>query len=173
MLFFDPGTRSDAKNEVYQALIDRYKMQGKSESYRNVDIQHKVYKYSDIKILGPALDQLSSWWWDYGHSRGLILRNTLILLGIFLLINTFLIKKLLAFYPIIDVATLNEKRSAGVIFVKNFVNIFIFTLYIFFSLNIDLEKLDSKKTTLMVYFFFQYFIGLICLFFLFNTVLKI
>jgi hypothetical protein len=49
---------------------------------------------------------------------------------------------------------------------------FIFTSLIFFSLRINFEKLSYNTTKGLVWFFFQYIVGLVCLFFLVNYILK-
>jgi len=170
-LFFQDEDSPDAINAVFQALLEKFKKEGKSESYKNVDIQFQKYTYNRKGWPGKLWSGLNSWWWNYSYNKNAILRHILLFVTFFFFINLLLGKKLMSFYPIMVFEKPAVKKFRS--WLQQVIRIFILTLFIFFSLKIDFDKIDANRTRMMLYFFLQYFVGLICLFFLFNAVFKL
>lgn len=162
---------SNLNSQFYKLLLEKFKREGKDNSYKWVDIKYKKSQYEENGSWGRAASFIDYIWWDYGYDRMRIIIWTIRFLGIFFFINLLITKSLFDFYPVF------QERFKRITTLQSFLNTivltFVMTLYIFFSFKIDFEKLKTKQTVLVVYFFTQYFIGLICFFFLFNAILKV
>lgn len=170
-LLFKKGTTDDQIEQVYQLLRDKFKTEGKSISYENIDIQYKQYKYSNLGFIGNFWSWIDGIWWNYGYSRLRIIGWTLGLLFLFFIINLIVADNLIEFYPVFIVPTTRAFPKFHL--VNKIVVIFILTCQIFFTLKIDLSTVKISRTGMMIYFFTQYALGLICLFFLINAIFKI
>ena len=158
---------------TYEFLLNKFKNESKLLSYKYADIQYQKYKLHLVGWLGDAWSVLNNWWWNYGYERSSIIKHTFTFLLVFFIINWILGDKLLSFYPVLVYNKQSRWVNKGRYFGKKFFLAFVFTLLIFFSLSIDFKLLNANRTRMMIYFLFQYFVGLICLFFLFNAILKI
>jgi hypothetical protein len=77
-------------------------------------------------------------------------------------------------YPIgSNEKSIDKSLKPAVYYVRKYFVVFLYTAFIFFSLKIDFDKLSFKGVRLVGYFFFQYIVGLVCLFFIANAILKI
>ena len=172
-LTFSIEQTTDEISATYQALLDKFKKEVREESYKYLDIQYQDYRLRRRGIIGIAWSNLNEWWWNYGYDKNLILRHTLELLGLFFIINQLLGKKLYSFYPIIRFDPGNRWARPYRFYTRYLIRVFLLTLLIFFSIRVDFNRIDSSRTRMLLYFFVQYFLGLLCLFFLFNALLKI
>jgi len=172
-LVFASNSSSEIKTSTYQNLLDKYKRENKSESYKWVDIQFKRFKYNENGLLGKIWDKVDDFWWNYGYAKQRILLWTFGLLIVFLIINLIIGKNLLIFYSVFGIKKSQKTKTQTFETLNQFILLFVLTLYIFFSLRVDFSKIKSNQSGMMIYFFFQYFMGLICLFFLLNAILKI
>ncbi|MGZ4159080.1 MAG: hypothetical protein ACXVPZ_17945 [Bacteroidia bacterium] len=171
-LVFVIGTSSEQEDQIYQGLKEKYKRENKTISYENVDIQYQRHVLLRYGILGKIWNKVDLEWWNYGYSRWKIILWTTLFLVVFFIGNLLLSKQLFSFYPIFvdyDIGGFKSFSAAA----NTIVLTFVLTLYIFFSFKVDFEKLKASKTFLVLYFFIQFFVGLICLFFLLNAILKI
>ncbi|WP_439695169.1 hypothetical protein ACFGVS_19060 [Mucilaginibacter sp. AW1-7] len=171
ILTFKEDSSDEEIRQTYIRLLDKFKKDGKTSSYQNVDIQYKKYELSQYGLFGKAWDFVDWAWWNYGYNRLRIIGWTCGFLLLFFFINLTIQDELLNFYPIL---TVNKTQRLGFLNELNAVVItIVLTMYIFFSLKVDFDKIKSDHTGMIFYFFIQYFTGLICLFFLFNAILKI
>lgn len=164
----------DAWSGLYETLLEKYKHQGKAESLQNVDVEFKQFKYNN-SIGGKFLNIVDNVWWYYGYRKYYVLLWTFGFIIFFFVINysTWNIMKLT--YPIIsekDISFHERQAHSWKIKIRKFINVFIFTSFIFFSLKIDFSKISYKSVLGLLSFFSQYIIGLICLFFIVNWILK-
>jgi len=170
-LIFSKDADEDAKEQIYNNLRDKFKREGKSESYQNVDIQYQQYTFSTFGILGNFWNLVDKYWWNYSYSRIRIIFWTIGFIILFFIINLIIAKDLMTFYPIYKLNKDTPFSEFG--WLKKAVLILVLTMQIFFSLKIDLSTIKINRTGMMIYVFTQYSLGLICLFFLLNAIFKI
>jgi len=159
--------RKDVMSAMYETAISKSKREGKAESYKKVSIEFKHYKYSSMWILGKIFSGFEMIWWNYGFSRVRIFLWTGLLLLVFFFFNDSHWVEINSVYPIMSPEkTLNSRKD------DKKINAFLFTCYVFFILHIDVNNIKTENKLMLRWFFFQYLIGLFCLFFIVNYVLK-
>jgi hypothetical protein len=168
-LFFDSTTYMDIITSSYENLLAKFKEEGRSESYKNTDIAYQQYSESAF------VNFLNGWWWNYGYSKGYILGWTLFFLIFFHIINFFNWKRMQNGYSMVPAGDqfIRSGEAGWRYFLRRQITVFIYTCYIFFSLKIDFGKLRYKSGRTLFLFFIQYIIGLTCLFFIANAILKL
>lgn len=160
---------------LYDELLAKFEREGKSSSYKNLMIQYKQFKYSNL-YFGDVYNFFDKYWWNYGFSKLRIIAWTCLFLIIFFIGNVFARKTINNYYTILPKGQvgyyyITQKRFR---YYFNFlIRIFFFTVFIFFTFKLNIERLSIQTTRFMAWIFLQYFIGLVCLFFLFNAVLKL
>ena len=176
----------DVKRNIYEQVLKKQNEEGYLQSYEILDKEYKRFVYIESHkyslFIGYLLDYINLIWWDYGYSKILILRNTLILFLLFSFINSFVLKRMIInvyripkfeFY----ISELNHKLSLYSISQKLFLSMY-YTGIIFFGVKIDLKALrfieNSKgwKVLNLIYFFTIYCAGFICLGYLANYILS-
>jgi hypothetical protein len=154
---------------TYINLLDNFKKRGQTTNYEVLDIEYQHYKYitkgtSWDKFWGRISDFIDHYWWNYGYSRGYVLLWTLVFLSLFSLINWPFYQRLNdKIYPVKGVDC--SKSSS-------YYNSLIYTCAIFFTLSLDLEKLKYERRAFLAWFIFIYLIGVVCLAYSVNFVLK-
>jgi hypothetical protein len=163
---FDSGYGKDVIHNSYQRLLNKFSSEGKPDSYKNVDIQFQQYKN------GSFQNFLQRNWWYYGYRKYYVWSWTLGFLISFFIFNVIFWKQMQKEYPVIsDYKKRKHENKLINMFREGFV-ISLFTIYVFFSLRISLDKLKFEKVRFVAAFFIQYAVGLWCLFFIFRAVLK-
>lgn len=173
-LAFDNHAPSDEYMSNYEMLLAKFRNEGKKESYQRLDIEYRQYKAAQ----GSGLDRIGDWlqarWWNYGYSRLRVVLWTLVLLWTFWMLNVVWWKGLQEVYPIPqEYPFIDRGTQPGRYQLQEALRIFLYTVYVFFSIKIDLSRLKMTNTWLLAYFFIQYLVGLWCLFFIVNALLKI
>lgn len=173
-LFFDPKTSPEDINSLYQSLIGKYKKEGKPENLENITIQYKAYEYSKHWWQYPVwfLDVI---WWYYGYKKILIVFWAIGLLLIFYSLNYYYwdeIRKVYEMFSADDIeqlttGTRKERRR------RKQAMVLALTAYIFFSWRVEFDKLKYSKLSMLILFFAEYLVGLMCLFFLANAIFKL
>jgi hypothetical protein len=162
----------DQINGVYEALLDNFKKNGQSESYRLLDIEYKSYKNRKLPLIGIIWDKCNLLWWNYGYSRERVIWCTLLILVVFSLINIPMYRKMnKEIYNIDNFAP--QALSVQSSFLTSLKYSFIYTTIIFFKFDVSIEKLKMTNTLLLIWFAIIYFTGLFCTFFILNALLKI
>ncbi len=156
-LFEGAGPENVKSN--YENLLVKFEQEHKKTSFRNVDIAYSRYKY------GKVISFFNWIWWDFGYNRWQIIWWTIAFLLFFTVFNYFGWKMVYKTYPFENE---DDHRSARVPF-----NVLVYTALVFFSLRINFERLSFKSASWLAYILLQYVIGLICLFFIANAILKI
>jgi hypothetical protein len=153
----------------YENLIAKFENEKKTESLKNIRIEYYQYSNNDVLCFLNAI------WWYYGYHKEFILIWTAIFLAIFYFINFKTWEKIQPIYPIFEEdtpASPEIPEKPRIIRKRKRVTVLAFTAMIFFSLKIDFQKLSFKNPNLVIYFFVQYLVGLGCLFFILNAILK-
>jgi len=173
-LAFTNETIPDNISNTYQSLLGKFKTDNKPESYKLLDIEYRNYKAAH----GTRWDKFSNWvnlvWWNYGYAKLRILLWALGFLLLFWILNSLLWTKLQQLYPMPLKFDLGDKLETPVMYnLRKLILIFFYTAFIFFSVKIEFNQLTYRKIAITLYFFTQFLIGLICLFFIVNALLKI
>ena len=165
----------DKVSSTYETLIDKFKREGRYYSKRRLDIEYKDFKYRSNYHGGGILSFLDRFWWNYGYSPHRAIYMSFWLLILFFIINILCWNQISRVYAIIDLEKTNwytTHNHPNRYLLKKWVSIFVFTGFIFFSFYINFSKVSFKKTRWLVLFFAEYLIGLFCLFFLVNAIMK-
>lgn len=177
--FYLAGDIEDITDEplisAYENCLAKFKTEGKIESYKTLDIDYKKYNYYKQGIWGSILNLIDKGWWYYGYRKHYIILWTLGFLLLFFIINWLHWGEIKNVYPIIseDVPEFDPKAQDRVSRLRTIINVLVFTSFIFFSLHIDFDKLQYKSSKWIAWFFIQYLVGLFCLFFIANAILKL
>jgi len=159
----------DTATSIYTALLANYKTRGMMEQYKNVyiDYQHYINTHGSLehRIYGTIRDGLQYAWWNYGYDKERIIWITLFSLLIITLINIFCYKKLNTEVYKVDENNFQDKPN-------NFYNSLVYTSIVFFSFTLSLEKLQFGKKRYLLWFIFTYLLGIVCIAYLANYVLK-
>lgn len=178
-LKFQKNASADIYGPVYENLLAKFKKESKSDSYQRLDIEYREYR----AIQGTMLDRFLSWWdctwWNYGYTKGRVFGWTIFFLVIFTGSNFLLWRKMQRLYAIGEDNRIVDRINRRRVFSnlgnrRKFVYSLIYTSYIFFSIKLDFSKLKLSNSSLglIIFFFFQYLGGLICLYFILNYLLK-
>src|SRR5262249_25465102 len=120
------------------------------------------------------LAAFQEWWWNFGYSKGLVIERTGLFLIAFFLLNIVFWKQLQVVYPIDQQYNFIDKVKKPALYsTQKYIRIFLYTCYVFFSVKIELSKIKIGNIGIVVYFFFQFMVGLGCLFFILNALLKL
>lgn len=173
-LAFDPSVLTDEYTGVYETLLSQLKASGKKESYERLDIEYHHFKASKSSFAGWIADKAQEQWWNYGYSRLRVVLWTLLFLGVFFLFNLIFWRGMQEVYPIPQEHAYVDRLSRPLRYrLFLLLRVSLYTVYVFFSLKIDLPRLRVARPGLVVYFFLQWLVGLWCLFFIVNALLKV
>jgi hypothetical protein len=173
--------RKATKDEIfsfYESFLLKFKEEGKALSYERLDIEYKKYKYFNnysVPVIGYILNVIESLWWDYGYKKQKVFYWILYFLSIFYGANFIFWNKVKQSYPIIpekDYSFYEKTKTKKQILYDKLLKVFIFTIFIFFTLKIEFSKLNFKSNTMVAWFFIQYIAGLSCLFFVLNSIIN-
>jgi len=172
----NPYVSEDLNRKVFDGLEAKFKKEYHSADLERLEIEHARYEYSRSWYKYPIW-LLDFTWWYYGFKKWLILLWTMGFLLIFFIFNFRNWGRMNAAYRIFDNKIIIESqggaRKGRSLFSRKGYFAMIYTLYIFFSLKIDFDKLEYDDRKCLRSFFVQYCVGLICLFFLANAIFKI
>jgi hypothetical protein len=173
-LAFDSTSNKDDFASAYEYLLAKFKAEGKNDSYERVDIEYQQEK----AIRGSRWDKVFNWlddnWWNYGYSKLEVIKWTGWFILIFFVLNSLLWKQMQELYRIDqDHSFIDRNENPAHYFLQKYVRILLYTCYIFFSVKINLSRLKVTNLFLVFYFFLQFTLGLWCLFFIVNAILKI
>lgn len=157
----------------FELLLDKFDQEHKQYSYKNVDLEFSKYKLKNASFLPRLGYRINELWWNYGYNKNRILWWTLFFGSIFFILNLIFWNKMKEFYPIIESYEKRNNYTRKHRFFHDALLVLIFTAYIFFTIRINFDKLKHTNSLMLIYFFSQYIMGLICLFFIFNYLLKI
>jgi len=149
----------DVTRSVFENLLVKFQNEKKLGSFQQVDIEYFRFRHN------PFVNFVAHIWWNYSYDKWLIVIWAFGFLLLFTLINTLCWERVYQTYPIVKATELSGPGKL--------IKIFVYTALIFFSLKIDFNKLSFKSPYPLLYFFTQYMLGLLCLFFIANTIFKL
>jgi len=163
-IWFDTSDTKDLMENTYVRLIEKFKKEGKSSSLQTVDIQYRQFK--DNKILS-CTEEL---WWNYGYNKFRVLWWTGLFVFLFSVFNSIFWNQMRQTYPIIPADNSIYFQSRFHRRIAPIANPLLFTLFIFFSLRIEFDKLNFNRFRWVAFFLIQYAAGIWCLFFIVRAI---
>jgi hypothetical protein len=162
-LYFDIGTRKDVINNTCEKLLAKYSLEGRTTSKEAVDIQYRNYH-------GFALfNFFNYWWWGYGYKPYRVAIWTFFCLLGFFLFNHRYWNEMQEAYPLFDI---NEKGNLTTMRGKKKRTwVVVYTILIFFTFRVSLEKLNQSMPGFTLFFIIQYLTGLFFTFFILRVIL--
>jgi len=183
-LHFPNNTDPEIKTYVYEKLLNKTAKEGFILSYEKLDKEYKEFIYLESgkysKSYGQVVNWVSNIWWDYGYNKLLIFRNSLILFLFFYIINSIFYKSMICkVYIIEDFKKLKEKYKNRTLInlLRVLLTSIFYTSFIFFGIKFSLKNLKIKENIyswnflLLLNFFAQYILGLICLAYMANFII--
>lgn len=171
--------KSDDSDEVslsnYETLLSKYKGEGKFSSYKNLDLQYRAYKAKKGGFIDRIIYYLDKVYWLHGYKKGRVFQWTLVLVLIFWIFNLITVKKFGIIYPVTHVNWHDQFQTRKPRRYKFFraIRTLLFTAILFFSFHLNFDKLKQQTNGYMAWILFQYIIGVLSLFFIFNAVVKL
>jgi len=176
-LLVDIGSTAneDLISHTYISLLEKFKSEGKLKSYENLDVEYKQWKYKRKGVFGYIANAIDRYWWYYGYRKGYIIFWTIAFMIFFTVMNFILWNKFTEVYEAHGKYNESyfEKLNYRNILLKKLLLVFLTTSFVFLSFHIELSRLNFRKSLMLIYFFVQYILGLVCLFFILNAVLKL
>lgn len=168
---------------IYQKLLTRYEKEGFIESHKNLSIEYVEFlnHLKSVRSKAPLnyywifVNWVDRTWWNYGYSKELIFRNTVIILMIFLLINLMFFQRINEnLYKLDSIWSkyLQFHRNPFRKYFNRLACVFAYTATIFFGLKFDYNKVQHNNWWAVAYFYTMYVSGLVCIAYLFNFVIS-
>lgn len=170
-LLFPDGTKKDNITNTYESLLNKFKTEGKFESYKELDIQYKKELAKRGNIFEKALSIVNNIWWNYGYSKSRVILWTFTFLILFFVMNVIFWERIQSVYPMNEENIIKNKLTF-LNKIRYYASIFFYTALIFFSLRIDFDRLKFSSTRIVALFLLQYIAGIICLLFITSAILK-
>ncbi|MBL7722491.1 MAG: hypothetical protein JNK27_00010 [Chitinophagaceae bacterium] len=165
-LVFDSTYSQDGKYNSYQSLLEKFSAEGKNRSYKNLNLQYKKFHQSRFAFF------LEKIWWGHGYKKALVFLWTIFFLIVFFLVNYKNWQIVHPSYPIIEWKKepyyYNYRQKSRIKLTA-----VLHTMYVFFSLKVDFNKLKTDKWKPLLFFWLQYFTGLWCLIFIVRFIFKL
>lgn len=152
----------DQKSSIYESLLENFKDNGQTDSYKTLDIDYKYFQTN-----GSFWSfWLEDWWWQFGYQKWRIFLHTTVFLLIFTLFTFFFLHKLVAVYKIDNVEVYPFENP----FKRLWFSI-IYTSTLFFPLSLKMEKVITFKSFWMIYITIIFLTGILCVGYMANFVL--
>lgn len=150
--------------------------------YGYTDGEEKVDKEMQEYILLGKGEYVKNWilkyLWGYGYNKMNLVRYTILVWLFFTLLNLFFRDKLLnETYTIdqfrdFDQQLKHKKMNKFFKYAQSFLNIFIYTGFVFWGLRLDLDRIKLKPYLLAIFIIFQYCVGIMFIAFIVNRIIS-
>ena len=174
-LYFSPLATVDQMDGVYQNLLEKFKKEGKMESYEALDIEYHNFQ-------GGIFNWCSKYWWNYGYSKWLIFIWSAVLIIIFTFINYLRFPLVSRAYSISSIDHLyandfSKVKSEMELPEANygpgpFMACLLYTFIIFFGIKLDVSKLVFRKRWYALFVMFQFLAGLVSTGFIIHLIIQ-
>ncbi len=165
-LAFTRNISADEKLSMYEKLLENFKRNSYSESFKSLDIEYKRYSAQQ----GPFgfLWWIPEYWWQYGYKKENIFTIIFWAIMIFTAINYFSYKYMATkVYSIENISKYPAIRISNKIWIA-----FIYTIILFFSLSLKLDRVKFDSTIGVLYLFVLYSFGTISLAYMANYIIQ-
>lgn len=166
IVFIDSTDTSDEIVSSFEGLLSKYKRDSKEEIYKTVDLQYRK------KCQGRIFHFIDRAWWYHGYRKELVFAWTFVFLLFFMTINYRHWSGVHDTYPIVAYRNdyFNNLRPEQ----NKMQAVFLYTVFVFFSLKIDFDKLKTNAgRSYIALFFLQYLSGVFCLLFIVKAVFQL
>lgn len=159
----------------YERLLSKYKTEKKSLSAKNIDLEYIRYKASKGNFIDRCLYIADNVYWLHGYKKLRVFLWTIGFVLIFWVFNLITVKKFGMIYPVTHVNWHDQFQTRKPKRYKFFRSIrtLLFTAVLFFSFHLNFDKLKQQTNGYMAWILFQYIVGVLSLFFIFNAVVKL
>ena len=165
-IIFPSKTVADEKERVYRGVLQNLQTHSYQKSYEDLDVEYRRFKTKQGSF--GFLWRIPEWWWNYGYDRERVFIITFWSLVIFIFINflglNFLVDKV---YPVGNIPVYFRQWNG-----KRLWFAIVYTLVIFFSLYLRIDKINFQQKRGSSYVLFMYVYGLICLAYMANYIIQ-
>jgi hypothetical protein len=162
LLYFDSTDANDMRHYTYTNLLEKYKREGKEDSYRHIELQALKYKQSGFYYF------ISSIWWGHGYARGRVFLWAFLSVLIFTFINYKCWDQIQDTYSLF-----NKSYPQSHFFnMDKLLTALLYSGFVFFALTIRLDHLRLKKWNYVSLFLFQYSLGLFVVLFILKAIFE-
>ncbi len=163
----------DEKAAIYEALLNNFKTNGQTDSYKLLDIEYQHFKWLNSWTFW--LPCFSKYWWNFGYDKEYVFGWTFGFLLAFTFFTYFFLYSLnTKVYPIKKIPV-NESWCKSLSFDDFGDRLWYSLMYtstVFFLLTLKIENIHFKEKKGTFYLFTVYTVGLICLAYMANFVLQ-
>jgi hypothetical protein len=166
--YFPKGTTENQISHIYESLLEKYKKDGETRNYENLDIDYHNYQ-------GGLFNFFSKYWWNYGHSKWLIFIWSLIFVIAFTIINYWHFSRILKCYPILSINQIVFSKSElnqPVVRKRKIIASLYYTSILFFGIKLDFEKINFKNLNYSLLVLIQFTLGLVCTGFIIHLIIQ-
>jgi len=167
---------TDEKEAVYEALLKNFNDRGQKESYKELDIEYKDFKWGTKSSFVSWFGFFDKWWWNYGYNKEWVFIWTLGFIFIFSIINSIFLANLNEkMYHLEYIKTYSLKREDKLKTLKAIFSRFgmsiIYTCSIFFPLSLKRENIVSPAKWGTVYVGIVFLTGALCVAYIINFII--
>jgi hypothetical protein len=172
-LLLSDSTSSDETSSVYEALLNNFKTNGQTESYKLLDVEYQQFKWKHSWT--HWIPCIPKYWWNFGYDKEYIFVWTLLLLFVFTCFSFIYIHSLNSKVYTMEGIQTNpgwEKKLSFKDFGNRLWYSFMYTSTVFFMLSLKIENVHFKEKKGTFYLISIYTIGLICIAYVANFILQ-
>jgi len=179
-LYFPEGTLRDNIDFSYRTLLVSLKQNGYNIGYKKLATEFAEYSY--LRDNHYILNAIDKYWWNYGFDKQRIFTWVLRIILFFSIINCifydWLVKNAFEVNYMKHIRPNDSLRKNWItLFIYNFPYAFLYTLNIFFGwfigfFKVNPDQFKSKNYFVNLYLLVIILTGLVCVFFIFNSVIR-
>jgi hypothetical protein len=172
-LVFDPPASYDEKCSLYGNLLEKFKTEGRTESYKYIDIEYQEFRNeTNYDSIGKVINFLQKYWWFFGYRKWYILLHFPLFILLFSIVNIFKWESMQYAYnfPNIAMRVISYDSSRpflryvnGTGWLSNFFVSLVYTTLVFCIIKVDISKLKIDRKGAVSLFFIEYALGLVLL----------
>ena len=163
----------DEKSSMYEALLNNFKTNGQTESYKLLDVEYQQFKWTHSWT--HQIPCIPKYWWNFGYDKEYIFGWTFLLLFVFTCFSFIYIHSLNTKVYAMEKIPTNpawEKKLSFKDFGNRLWYSFMYTSTVFFMLSLKIENVQFKEKRGTFYLVTVYSVGLICIAYVANFILQ-
>ena len=116
---------------------------------------------------------LKFWWNNYGFDKGKVVTSSLMIFGVFFLVNLLFMRLFLNHYNIADLKNAwTDSATKKLKYGRYLVLSLIYTSIIFYGIKLDFTKLETKRLDVVICLLLEYIAGLIAIAYIANLIIS-
>ena len=163
----------DEKASIYEALLNNFKTNGQTESYKLLDVEYQQFKWKHSWT--HWIPCIPKYWWNFGYDKDYIFGWTFLLLFVFTCFTFIYIHSLNTKVYAMEKIPTNptwEKKLSFKDFGNRLWYSFMYTSTVFFMLSLKIENVQFKEKRGTFYLVTVYLVGLVCIAYVANFILQ-